>query len=89
MAIIDQGVVLQSGEPAAAVAELRGRVWRRLIASEELPDYRERYQVLSGSLLAGRILVHVLSGGEPGNGFEATEPGLEDVYFAAVRRRAA
>jgi ABC-type multidrug transport system ATPase subunit len=88
MAIIDQGVVLRSGEPAAAVAELRGLVWRRVIAKEELPDYRERYQVLSGSLLAGRVLVHVLSPVAPGDGFEATEPGLEDVYFAAVRSHA-
>jgi len=85
VAIIDHGVVLRSGAPAAAVEELRGLVWRRLIAKEDLPDCRERYQVLSGSLLAGRVLIHVLSPGAPGNGFEAAEPGLEDVYFAAVR----
>jgi ABC-type multidrug transport system ATPase subunit len=85
MAIIDQGVVLRSGEPAAAVAELRGLVWRKLVAKEELPDCRERYQLLSGSLLAGRMLIHVLSPVSPGDGFEAAEPGLEDVYFAAVR----
>lgn len=89
MAIIDQGVVLRSGDPAAAVAELRGLVWRRVIAKAELSDYRARYQVLSGSLLAGRVLVHVLSPVAPGDGFEAAEPGLEDVYFAAVRGHAA
>jgi ABC-2 type transport system ATP-binding protein len=85
MAIIDQGVVLRSGEPAAAVAELRGLVWRKLVAKDELPACRERYQVLSESRLSGRILVHVLSPAAPGDGFEATEPDLEDVYFAAVR----
>jgi ABC-2 type transport system ATP-binding protein len=89
MAIIDQGVVLRSGEPAAAVEELRGLVWRTLIAKDELTDYRERHQVLSGSLLAGRVLIHVLSPAAPGDGFEAAEPGLEDVYFAAVRGHAA
>jgi len=81
MAIVDQGVVLQSGEPAAAVEALRGLVWRKLIANDELPDYKGRRQVLSGSLLAGRVLVHVLSRVTPGRGFEAAEPGLEDVYF--------
>jgi ABC-type multidrug transport system ATPase subunit len=89
MAIIDQGVVLRSGEPAAAVEELRGFMWRKLIAKDELPAYRERYQVLSGSLLAGRVLIHVLSPVAPGDGFESAEPGLEDVYFAAVRGHAA
>jgi ABC-2 type transport system ATP-binding protein len=86
MAIIDQGVVLQSGEPAAAVAGLRGLVWRKVIAREDLPACRERYRVLSESLLSGRVLIHVLDRVSPGDGFEATEPGLEDVYFAAVRR---
>jgi ABC-2 type transport system ATP-binding protein len=85
MAIIDKGVVLRSGSPAEAVAALRGRVWRTVVAKDRLTDYRQRYQVLSDSLLAGRVLVHVLSPTPPGDGFEAAEPGLEDVYFAAVR----
>jgi len=85
MAIIDQGVVLRSGDPAAAVAELSGRVWRKLVARDELPAYRERCAVLSESLLSGRVMIHVLSAASPGNGFDAAEPGLEDAYFAAVR----
>ena len=89
MAIIDQGVVLRSGAPGEAVAALRGRVWRTVMAKDRLAECRQRYQVLSDSLLAGRVLVHVLSPTPPGDGFEAAEPGLEDVYFAAVRYRAA
>ncbi len=85
MAIIDRGAVLRSGEPSAAVAELRGLVWRKVVAKEELANCRERHQVLSGSLLAGKVLVHVLSPVAPGDGFEAAEPGLEDVYFSAVQ----
>jgi ABC-2 type transport system ATP-binding protein len=89
MAIIDQGVVLRSGAPADAVAALRGRVWRTVVAKDRLADLRQRHQVLSDSLLAGRVLLHVLSPTSPGEGFEAAEPSLEDVYFAAVRCRAA
>src|SRR3712207_9380382 len=36
MAIIDQGEILLEAEPLRAVADLHGRVWRRVIAKQEL-----------------------------------------------------
>ena len=37
MAIIDQGEILLEAEPLRAVDDLRGRIWRRVIAKDELP----------------------------------------------------
>ena len=93
MAIIDKGEILLEAEPLRAVADLRGRVWRRVISKPELADLARDHAVISTKLLAGRTLVRVYSEGAPGAGFEPAEPDLEDVYFSTmtghIGRRAA
>jgi len=89
MAIIDQGEILLEAEPLGAVAALRGRIWRRVIAKDALPELERAHAVISTKLLAGRTVVHVYSGTPPGPGFEPSEPDLEDVYFSTIRLRAA
>jgi ABC-2 type transport system ATP-binding protein len=85
MAIIHQGRVMLAGEPAALVAELDGRVWKKIIQSAELSTYRERFQLISVRLFAGRTLIHVLHSERPETGFEPVTPDLEDLYFATIR----
>lgn len=84
MAIIDQGEILLEAEPLPMVAELRGRIWRRVVAKEALPELEGAHAVISTKLLAGRTVAHVFSDGAPGPGFEAAEPDLEDVYFSTM-----
>ncbi|AYA37582.1 ABC transporter ATP-binding protein [Hymenobacter oligotrophus] len=84
MAIINQGEILLEGEPLREVAELHGHIWRRIIARDELPTLMHEHAVISTKLQAGRTVVHVYSEGKPGNGFEAIEPDLEDVYFSVM-----
>ena len=84
MAIIDKGEILLEGEPLAAVAALRGRVWTRVVARTELPAIEERHKVICTKLLAGRTLVHVYAESSPGPEFERAEPDLEDVYFSVM-----
>ena len=57
----------------------------------ELAACRERYDVLSTRLFAGRTIVHVLADQDPRDGFTPVDAGLEDVYFStlAQSRRAA
>jgi len=86
MAIIDRGEILIEAEPLRAVEELRGRIWRRVIAKETLPAVEREHAVISTKLLAGRTVVHVHSDTRPGPDFEPTEPDLEDVYFVAMAR---
>jgi ABC-2 type transport system ATP-binding protein len=85
MAIIHQGRVLVTGEPAQLVADLQGRVWKKSIDAAELATHRQQFQVVLVRLFAGRTLIHVLSDGEPGAGFEPVAPDLEDLYFATIR----
>jgi ABC-type multidrug transport system ATPase subunit len=84
MAIIDKGEILLEAEPLAAIAALRGRVWRRVVAKAELPDVERHHRVICTKLQAGRTLVHVYAESLPGPEFEAVEPGLEDVYFSVM-----
>jgi ABC-type multidrug transport system ATPase subunit len=85
VAIIDRGRIRLEDDPQAAVTRMQGRIWRRVVSRDELPRHQERYAVLSTKLLAGRTVVRVLSPERPEAGFEQAEPGLEDVYFAAMR----
>src|SRR4029079_4679463 len=61
MAIIDKGEILLEAEPLSAVADLRGRLWRRVIAKSELPGIMRTHAVFSTKLLAGRTVVRVFS----------------------------
>ena len=84
MAIIDRGEILLEAEPLRAVADLRGRIWRRIISKQELAEMEGEHAVISTKLLAGRTVVHVYGDSEPGPGFEPAEPDLEDVYFSTM-----
>ena len=85
VAIIDRGRIRLEDDPQAAVARLHGRIWRRVVSRDELARQQERYAVLSTKLLAGRTVVRVHADARPEAGYELAEPGLEDVYFAAMR----
>ena len=86
MAIIDRGTILLEAEPLSAVAALQGRIWRRVIARDELARVEEEHAVISTKLLAGRTVVHVYGATTPGAGFEPVEADLEDVYFSTMAR---
>ena len=85
MAIINKGRVLYEGAPDEAVHSLDGRIWHKTIAKAEVKDYESRYKLISSKLVAGRPLVHIYDGSNPGDGFEATHPDLEDVFFSHIQ----
>jgi ABC-2 type transport system ATP-binding protein len=91
MAIIVDGRIVREGEPAALIAELKGRIWTKAIRRDELQACRAKHDVISTRLFAGRTVVHVLSDADPGEGFAPEEGGVEDVYFSTLftARRAA
>jgi len=90
-AIIAGGRIISRGSPQTLVEEVRGRVWKKIIAKDELEAHRARYEVIATRLTGGRTVIHVLADANPGDGFEAIEGDLEDVYFATLLplRRAA
>ena len=87
MAIIDRGEILLEAEPLSAMKEVEGRIWRRVIDTRARASVAREHHVISTKLLAGRTVVRVYSDTQPGPGFEAAEPNLEDVYFRTMSGR--
>lgn len=85
MAILHKGRVLLSAEPGAAVRSISGKVWEKTIDRHDLQAQREKYRVLSTRLVAGRTRLRVYSETYLDDQFNAAQPDLEDVYFAAIR----
>ena len=84
MAVLADGRVQLEGAPQELIRATRGRIWTKTIDRSVLPQYRERYEILSTRLFAGRTILHVLSDAGPGDGFAPAEAGLEDVYFSTL-----
>jgi ABC-2 type transport system ATP-binding protein len=84
MAIISQGEVLLAGEPLDTIEKVRGRIWRKVIARDELESYQSQLPVISTRLVAGRTVIHVYGESAPDSSFEAATANLEDVYFSTL-----
>ncbi|MEQ8524416.1 ABC transporter ATP-binding protein [Gracilimonas sp.] len=84
MAILDRGSILIHGNPSDLVESLDGQIWRKTIPSDDLPHYRENYDVISTRLVAGETQIHIKAEHVPDIDFEAVPPNLEDYYFSIV-----
>ncbi len=84
MAIIQHGRVLLTGRPSAFLDQHEGMIWAKKIEKEELEKYKAEYHVIFSHLQEGKPLIHVLADGDPGKGFKALTPGLEDIYFSTI-----
>jgi ABC-2 type transport system ATP-binding protein len=84
MAIIDRGRIRLESEPLRAIADLEGRIWKKIIDRDELHRYQEQHRVISSRLLAGRTVIHVLTQTAPDESFSPVDPDLEDVYFSVM-----
>ena len=86
-AIIFQGQVLYAGTPDDAVNELNGKIYSKSIHKAEIADYSSRFKVISTQLKGGELYIRILAETEPGNGFAASTPNLEDVYFSNIGQK--
>ena len=88
MAIIAAGEVLLEGSPSDALRAIEGRIWSRVVASDdELRALEGSLKVVSTHLVAGQHEVRVFSESSPGSGFAGVSAGLEDVYFLNLSRQ--
>ncbi|OWY21798.1 ABC transporter ATP-binding protein [Sphingobacteriales bacterium UPWRP_1] len=86
MAIINQGEVVMQGNPAAAIEQLRGKIWQTKVAKTELNHYRQTYHLISHKLNAGKMEIHILADQQPADStFTPADVQLEDVYFSKVQ----
>jgi len=84
MAIMNHGKVLLEGEPMNAMAQMEGKIFKRLVTQEELADYKEHHNVIAERLLQGKPIIHIYSEADPGDGFEVVAVDLHDVYFTEI-----
>jgi ABC-type multidrug transport system ATPase subunit len=81
MAVMNNGKIIASGKPADFIQTLKGKLWQRTIDKSEKAIYEQQYRFVSSQFTAGKLNIHIWSDTDPGNGFHAIEPSLEDVYF--------
>lgn len=88
MAIIAQGELLVEGAPAEALAALNGKMWSKVVGSDdELRAIESQMRVISTHLVGGQHEIRVFADSNPGDGFRAVESELEDVYFLNLSRQ--
>ncbi len=83
-AIISKGELKGQGDPEDAVKQMAGKIYSRQIEKSEQENFASQYEVVSTQMKGGKIQLRIYSNENPGNGFEAAEPGLEDFYFHRI-----
>ncbi len=82
MAIIASGELLLEGSPAQALDALKGKIWSKVVSTDdELRTLEANFDVISTHLVGGLHEVRVYAESSPGEGFTPVDSGLEDVYF--------
>ena len=82
MAIIASGELLLEGSPNDTLAALNGKIWSKVVATDdEVRAIETQLHVISTHLVGGQHEIRVYSDSSPGDGFHSVESDLEDVYF--------
>jgi ABC-2 type transport system ATP-binding protein len=82
MAIIASGELLLEGSPNDTLASLHGKIWSKVVATDdEVRAIETQLHVISTHLVGGQHEIRVYADASPGDGFHSVESGLEDVYF--------
>jgi ABC-2 type transport system ATP-binding protein len=85
MAIISNGEVVLEGAPEETLEKLKGGIWSIVVKSEEeFTTVSTQFKLVSTKLLGGAHELRIYSETDPGEGFRAVEPNLEDVYFRTL-----
>jgi ABC-2 type transport system ATP-binding protein len=89
MAIIANGELLLEGSPADALHALKGKIWSKVVSTDdELRALEASLNVISTHLVGGLHEVRIYSDASPGEGFTPVDSGLEDVYFINLAAQA-
>jgi ABC-2 type transport system ATP-binding protein len=89
MAIIAAGELLLEGTPAEALAALNGKIWSKVVRTDdELRALESQRHIISTHLVGGQHEIRVYADSSPGDGFRAVESDLEDVYFLNLSKQA-
>jgi ABC-type multidrug transport system ATPase subunit len=87
LAILNGGQILYRGTPDAAEKELEGKLWMRIVERADFEAFSLKYNIISSNYNQDNTLnIRVHSDFQPDETFVAAKPGLEDVYFVALKK---
>jgi ABC-type multidrug transport system ATPase subunit len=87
LAILNGGQILYRGTPYAAEKELEGKLWMRIVERADFEAFSLKYNIISSNYNQDNTLnIRVHSDFQPDETFVAAKPGLEDVYFVALKK---
>jgi ABC-type multidrug transport system ATPase subunit len=84
MAIIAAGKVVQRGNPEDMLNSFRGKIWSKQVAKEDVATIQQQHKLVLSKLSGGKMVVHIYSETDPGNGYTPEKATLEDIYFANI-----
>jgi ABC-type multidrug transport system ATPase subunit len=89
MGIIASGELLLEGAPNDTLAALNGKIWSKVVATDdELQVIESQLHVISTHLVGGQHEIRVYADSSPGDGFHPVDSELEDVYFVNLTTQA-
>ena len=68
MAVLVDGKVQLEGAPSDLIASTAGMIWEKTIPRIEYTAYDSKYQIISGRLMAGQRLIHIMTEKNPAAG---------------------
>jgi len=84
MAIILNGKLRLKGKPLELIKKINGMVWQGLVEKSDAEDVKNDERIISSRLYMGKVKIRLLSNDKPMEGFEITQPEIEDLYFSAI-----
>lgn len=87
--LLDRGVAVRQGPPAALTGELEGLVWETEVPPERLGELEKQFTICGVSREGAQLRVRLLSEKVPLGITTMVRPGLEDVYLYFFKEDAA
>ena len=84
MAIILNGKLRLKGKPLELIKKINGMVWQGLVEKSDAENVKNDERLISSRLYMGKVKIRLLSKEKPMEGFEITQPEIEDLYFSAI-----
>ena len=86
MAIMGEGRILVEDEPQLLMQKLEGKLWSKVIPTEQVATLSKSLPVVSTRMVAGQTEIRVVSQDQPDCAMALVSPTLEDVYFATLHQ---
>jgi ABC-2 type transport system ATP-binding protein len=89
LAVIDHGKIVFNGSPDTLINTLVNKLWSRWVSQSDLISKQQNLNLISTRLHCGKHQLRTYAESCPEQGFEQTEPDLQDAYFYLLQQEKA